>query len=107
MLDSATLFLAAVVRDKVEQIRDALAVEPQNTTDGFQNVRRRITVSPLLESQVVLGADTGEHGDFLPAQSRNPPGAEVCDAHLFRCHQLAARPQELAQYVRRIGHTSR
>ena len=38
--------------------------------DRSQHLNRRVPIPSLLEPEVVLGADPGQHRDFLAAQSR-------------------------------------
>jgi len=56
-----------------------------------------LMVSSLLESQVILGTDTGKHGDFLATQSLDASALAVRQADVGRLEQFAAGPQKSRQ----------
>ena len=61
-------------------------------------------LATLLEADVVVGADTGDGGQLLPAQARDPPSPQVRDAHVLRLHPLTPGAQELADPVLAVHH---
>jgi hypothetical protein len=64
-----------------------------------------VRLAALLESAVVVRAQSGRDGQFLPAQSRNTARAgERCDAGLGRGQPVAARAQELPERGAVLGH---
>jgi hypothetical protein len=49
-------------------------------------------VAALLEPEVVVGADTGEHGDLLAPQTGDAPHAVDGDAHAVGLDELTSSP---------------
>ncbi|CCB72564.1 protein of unknown function (plasmid) [Streptantibioticus cattleyicolor NRRL 8057 = DSM 46488] len=87
-----------------QQVRRRVLVEPQDAGDGFQDLHRRVAVAALFQTQVVVGADAGEHRDLLPAQPRHPAHARDGDTGLLRGDERAAGAYVIAQLVRFVGH---
>jgi hypothetical protein len=93
------------LRHEAEQV--AVVVELQDPGEGLQDLHRGATIPSLFQAQVVLRADPGEHRDLLATQARHPPASRPRDSDLVGSHELAARPQVVAQEVRLVGHVDR
>src|SRR3979409_777629 len=81
---------------------------------GARGGRGGLLVTALLKADVVIGADAGEHRDFLAAQARSPPvaprvwkldvlgpnelppGAEVLADWILARHDTTIRPLDTA-----------
>ena len=63
--------------DQVDQVCVFDFVELENPTQVVDDLVRDTAGVTSLEAGVVLDADTGEQGNFFPAQPRNPPPAAV------------------------------
>ena|GEM_PF-133401 len=82
-------------------------VEAKRASERLENIGRDVGLPALFNSAVVVGADAGEVGEFLSAQSGDPSGAghrvdaslcwgdavasgseEVCESPAIRCHAL-------------------
>src|SRR5690242_6927409 len=62
---------------EIEQVQPLGLVELERAGDGLQHGVGDAGQVALFQARVVVGADTGEHGDFLAAQPGNAPVAAV------------------------------
>lgn len=81
-----------------------VVVELEDASDRFEHLGGRVAVAPLLQAQVVLDADAGEHCDLFSAQAGNAANTEHGDAHLLGGDELASGSEVLPQGVRLVGH---
>jgi hypothetical protein len=87
---------------QADQVRGGVGVQPQHPGDGLQHLQRRIAVPALLQAQVVVGADAGEHRDLLAPQPRHPAQTAAAQPDVLRADQRPAGAQELAERVRGV-----
>jgi hypothetical protein len=62
------------LRDCME-VGGGVSVELERTGEGIDDLRGGVVFAALLEPQVVVGADPGEHGQLFAPQPRNPSAA--------------------------------
>src|SRR6185312_147600 len=79
-------------------------VEVQHASDGFEHLYGGVAIPATLQPQVVVGADAGEHGNFLAPQSGHAPHASIRNSHLLGRDQLAPCSKVRAQWIRRLVH---
>jgi hypothetical protein len=84
----------------------SLVVELQDIGDSVDDLLGGVTITSLLESEVVLGADAREEGDLFAAQSGHAPASAGREPDLLRPHQFTASAEEFAEEVR-IAHANR
>jgi hypothetical protein len=53
---------------QISHVCRGVVIQSQSKADSMENVIRRIVFSALLKPQVVVGADSSEYSDLLPAQ---------------------------------------
>jgi hypothetical protein len=58
-----------------------------------------VSIPPLLEAQVVVGAHTREHRDLLAAKAHHPSNSADPDADILRPHQLTPCPEVVAERI--------
>jgi hypothetical protein len=75
--------------DQPLQVRLAVLAELQSTCKCADDLVGWLMITPLLEAEVVLGADPGEHRHFLPAEARDLPVAVVDEPDVLRCEEGA------------------
>src|ERR1700754_3069941 len=61
-------------------------------------------IAALFEARVVLGADAGQHRQFVAAQARHPAMAVVAQADVRGADQFAPGPQVFADQVHPSDH---
>lgn len=71
--------------------------EPQGAGDAVEDLVGGVPVAALFQTQVVLGADAGEEGDLLPAQTGHPSAVSGGQSHIPRAHLFAAGSQVVTQ----------
>lgn len=85
---------------QVEEMGALDVVEEQRPRDGVEDALGRAADVAALEAGVVVEADSGELGDFLAPQARDPAlAAEVVDAGLCGCHVRTPCDEELPNVV--------
>lgn len=104
--DSGTPSRPSLVRSEGEKISGAFIAELQYAGEGFQDLGRRLAIPALFQPQVVVGADAGEHRDFLAAQTWDPPNPEDGDAGLLRGDELPTGTQVVAQQILLVAHAT-
>src|SRR6266566_6571132 len=75
------------------QMGGGLVVKPQCPGERVDHLRGGMVVAALLQPQVVIRADAGEHSQLLAPQPRNAPAAGGGKLDLLGAHQLTPRPQ--------------
>jgi hypothetical protein len=88
--------LAVAGRRQAQQVLRRGRVEPEHAGQRLENLRRRVAVAPLLEPQVVVGADAGQGRDLLAAQAGRPPDAQDAEPRGRGVDELTTRAQILA-----------
>ena len=89
--------------DHAEQVGGAGVVESQRPGQGLDDLAGGVAVPALLQAQVVVGADAGEHRQLLAPQSGGAAHPDDPHAHRRRVDQLAPGAQVLAERAR-CGH---
>jgi xanthine dehydrogenase YagT iron-sulfur-binding subunit len=85
------------LRDCME-VRGGVFVEPERTGEGIDDLCGGVVVlAALLESQVVVGADPGEHGQLFAPQPGNPSAAGAGEPHVLGAQERAPRTQVLTE----------
>ena len=79
------------------QVRRGVRVQPQRAGQRLDHLRRRVPVTPLLQPQVVVGADAGEQCRPPRAAGRAPADGRARAGRRPRPDQLAPGTQVLAQ----------
>jgi hypothetical protein len=57
-----------LVPHQVSHVCRGVVIQSQSKADSIEDLIRRIVFSALLKPQVVVGADTSDYSDLLPAQ---------------------------------------
>jgi hypothetical protein len=101
-------------RTETVQVRGRVIVELKGPRKRVEHLCGGVLVTALLETDVVIGADAGEHRDLLAAKARYPPvaagvgqldvlgthelapGAEVLADRVLACHRTTIRPSGAA-----------
>lgn len=65
-------------------------VQWQNPAQRRQHLNRRVLVAAALPTQVVVGADPGQHRDLFTAQAEDAAVQPGRDARLLRFGQISA-----------------
>ncbi len=76
-------------------------VQLQDAREGIEHLRGGMLITALLETDVVVGADAGEHRHLFASQAGRPAAPEVPKANVLGLDEFAARPEILANHVRR------
>jgi hypothetical protein len=74
----------------------------QDAGQSLKNLNRGVTVTALLEPQVVVGADPGEHRGLFASQPRGAAHTARGQADAVGLDELAPRPQAVAEEVRLV-----
>jgi hypothetical protein len=75
-------------------------VELECPRERVQHLGGGVLVTALLKADVVIGADAGEHRDFLAAQARYPPvAARVWKLDVLGPNQLPPGAEVLADWI--------
>lgn len=106
LLPRASFALPGNFRDQGEHVGEVVVVEIQDAGDGFEHLQGRVPVAAPFQPQVLICADPGKHGDFLPAEPGNTPQTTIGDAGLLRSHQIAPGPQERRKSIARFVHVA-
>lgn len=69
---------------EVEQVLVFDFVEAQDARKRDEHLRGRVLVAPAFQSQVVVGADAGQRGDFLAPQSGDAAAGPGWNSGLLR-----------------------
>src|SRR5690606_13755599 len=80
-------------------IRRPLVVEVENSRKRIEHLTRRAAIAPLLQPQVVVGADAGELRNLLATQSRHTADSDGRDPDLLRGDELAPGAQIRTEQV--------
>jgi len=81
-------------------------VEQQRPGQRVDHLGGRILVASLLQAQVVVAADAGQHRELLAAKAGHPPPLAGDEPHVLGPHQAASGAQVLAEGVHLV-HDSR
>ena len=84
---------------QADQVVGGGRLQLEHPRQRLQDLGRRVAVATLLEPQVVVGADAGEHRHLLAPEARHPAYPMDRDADRLGRDQLTARPQVVAQPV--------
>ena len=84
---------------QADEVRGRCVVKLQHPRQRLEDLRRRMTIATLLESEVVVGADTGKHGNLLTPQPSDASHPTDADSDTVRLNELTARPQVLTEPV--------
>lgn len=68
--------------------------------DAVEDLVGGVPVAALFQTQVVLGADAGEQGDLLPAQTGHPSALSGGQSDILGAHLFAAGSQVVTQLAR-------
>src|SRR5690606_33210213 len=91
-------------RGELQQVLRRGLVELEHARERLHDLHRRVAVAPLLEAQVVVGADAGEQRHLLATQTRDAADARGGQPDVLRAYELATGSQVLPQLV--VGHVS-
>ena len=82
------------------QVRSRVFVELERSGERVEDMRGGVLVTALLEPDVVIGADAGEHRDLLAAQARDPSvAAGVRKLDIFGTNELPPGAEVLADRI--------
>ncbi len=84
---------------QIEQVGAFVLVQLQRPRDRVENVLGDAADVALLKARVPLDADAGEHGDLLPAQTRNTASAAGGKPDLLRGDPAAPAGEEVPDVV--------
>lgn len=86
---------------EAEQVLGLDIVELQDPGERFQNLQGRVVVTAALESEIVVGTDPGEQGNFFTAETRHTTVRTCRDTNLLGRHQATARAQVFTEPILR------
>jgi hypothetical protein len=81
------------------EIRGCAGVELKSPCQRIDHLGRRMRVAPLLESQVVVGADARQHRQLLAAQPCNPAPRAANQPDVLGLYLLAPRAEVITQGI--------
>ena len=76
-------------------------VQLQGSCQGIEHLWRGMLITALLETDVVVSADAGEHRYLFASQAGCAAVPEVPKADVLGLDEFTARPEILADHVRR------
>ena len=82
-------------------------VQAEYTGDGVEHLRGVAQGAALFQPDVVVDAEPGDLGEFLPAQTGNPPSAPVvAQAHVLRGQPGPAGAKEVGEFCSSVHPSS-
>lgn len=76
-----------------------VVIEPEGPGQGLEHLLGGSVVAALLEPHVVVGADPGQHRDFLAAKPQHATPSLAREAYVSWFEPLTASPEELSQLL--------
>ena len=67
---------------QITHVLDGVVVELQRPGKALEDLIRGLAFAALFKSQVILGADAGQHGDFFATQTHDPPAVPLGQTHI-------------------------
>ena len=106
MLDGYSAASAGRGAGQVTHVLDGVVVELQRPGKALEDLIRGLAFAALFKSQVILGADAGQHGDFFATQTHDPPAVPFEQTHIGGLQEVAPGPKKGRQPAR-LGHARR